>query len=133
MSQRKEKFGVSLPAETVKLMDENLLRLGLSSRAKLVDAAVNEYISLHILKQFPDELSEIYGAIEARGIKAMEDRMAGLLYKIAIEIAQMNLLLYDEMGLNDDDFYNLRRDAAKMVNHNGGIVHLKTIAKNKYR
>ena len=130
---KKEKIGVSLSVETVRLLNENLSRLGFSSRSELVESAVNEYISLHILKQFPDKLAEIYDTIEARGIKNMEDRMASMLYKIAVEVAQMNLILSDDMELTDTNFYNLRRDAVKMVNHTGGIVTLKkALKKDEY-
>ena len=60
MSQKKEKIGVSLPVATVKLADENLSQLGFLSRSELIDAAVNEYVTLHTLSKFPDELAEIY-------------------------------------------------------------------------
>jgi metal-responsive CopG/Arc/MetJ family transcriptional regulator len=125
MSQKKDKIGISLPVETVRLADESLPMLGFSSRSELADAAINEYVTLHTLNKFPDEMAEIYDVIEARGLKDMEERMAGMLYKVAVEIAQVNIILSNDMDLTKRQLKDLRKEAVGMVNHTCGIVSLK--------
>jgi metal-responsive CopG/Arc/MetJ family transcriptional regulator len=127
---KKEKIGVSLSVETIILADETYGRFGFSSRSELIDAAINKYVMLQALGKYPDELEGIYNSIEARGIKEMEDRMASMLYKVAVEIAQVNLLLTEDMELNDRMVGRLRRDAVRLVKVTGGVVSLKQATNN---
>ena len=60
MSREIEKITVSLPTETLRLADENRERFGFGNRSEFINAAIREYVSRDILRQFGGELAEVY-------------------------------------------------------------------------
>ena len=91
MERKTEKVTVSLPPEVIRLADQNWEKFGFKNRSELIDAAIREYISRDLLKEFTGELSQFYQKIERSEIKHLEEHLAKLSYKIAVEIAQMHL------------------------------------------
>ena len=93
MEKKTEKITVSLSPEVIHLADQNWEKFGFKNRSELIDAAIREYISRDLLKEFTGELSQFYQKIERSEIKHLEEHLAKLSYKIAVEIAQMHLLM----------------------------------------
>ena len=91
MEKKTEKITVSLSPEVIHLADQNWEKFGFKNRSELIDAAIREYISRDLLKEFTGELSQFYQKIERSEIKHLEEHLAKLSYKIAVEIAQMHL------------------------------------------
>ena len=91
MERKTEKITVSLSPEVIRLADQNWEKFGFKNRSELIDAAIREYISRDLLKEFTGELSQFYQKIERSEIKHLEEHLAKLSYKIAVEIAQMHL------------------------------------------
>ncbi|QAT50334.1 ribbon-helix-helix protein, CopG family [Caproiciproducens sp. NJN-50] len=108
MNQRIEKITVSLPVETLRLADENRERLGFQNRSELIDASIREFVSRDILRQFSGELAELYGKIERSEMKDLEEHLSKLSYKIAVELAQVNLLLASLLEIPYDETQKLR-------------------------
>lgn len=130
MSREIEKITVSLPAETLRLADENRGRFGFQSRSDLIDAAIREYISRDMLRQFSGELAEVYGKIERSEIKNLEEHLSKLSYKIAVELAQVNLLLASILEIPYEDTQKLRGKAVSMVNSSRGYIPLNVARRN---
>ena len=126
MKQNIEKITVSLPEETLRIVDDNRLRLGFENRSTLIDTALREYISRCLLKETgrPDE------RILPTDIKNMEDHLARLSFKIAVELAQMNLLMASAFMLENADIRNLRDKAVKLIKQTRGYIPLSTANKN---
>lgn len=131
MNQKIEKITVSLPQETLRIADDNRERFGFHNRSDFINAAIREYVSRDLLKEFTGELTQFYKKIERSEIKSMEEHLAKLSYKIAVEIAQMNLLLASTIPLYYEDFSKLRSKAVKLVNASRGYVPLKTAKQNQ--
>ena len=131
MKQATEKITVSLHADTLRLADEKYKTLGFESRSDFINAAIREYISRDILRQFSGELAEIYGKIERSEIRNLEEHLSKLSYKIAIEIAQMNLFLTSIMEVPYLDTHKLRGKAVQMVNNSRGYVPLTEAVKSR--
>lgn len=131
MSLRTEKITVSLPSETLRLADENHKRFGFENRSEFINAAIREYVSRDILRQFGSELAEVYSKIERSEIRNLEEHLSKLSYKIAIEIAQMNLFLASIMEVPYLDTQKLRGKAVQMVNNSRGYVPLTEAVKNR--
>lgn len=93
MKQTTEKITVSLPKDTLRLADEKHKAFGFENRSEFINAAIREYVSRDILRQFSGELAELYGKIERSEIKNLEEHLSKLAYKIAVEMSQINLTL----------------------------------------
>lgn len=131
MSREIEKITVSLPTETLRLADENHRRFGFENRSEFINAAIREYISRDILRQFGSEIAEVYSKIQHSEIRNLEEHLSKLSYKIAVEIAQMNLFLSSIMEVPYLDTQKLRGKAVQMVNNSRGYVPLREAIKNR--
>lgn len=130
MKQETEKITVSLPKETLRAADSSRERLGFSNRSGFIDAAIREYLSRDLLKEFTGELSQFYQKIERSEIKDMEQHLAKLSYKIAVEIAQVHLMLASMLEIPFADTKKLRGKAVQLVNKSRGFIPLDTVLKN---
>lgn len=128
MTMKTEKVTVSLPADTIALADEKHQAFGFQNRSEFINAAIREYISRDILRQFTGELTEIYQQIERSEIKELEQHLSKLTYKIAVELAQIHMLLATGMEIPYDIDRSLRGKAVKLVNQHKGFVPLSKAA-----
>jgi metal-responsive CopG/Arc/MetJ family transcriptional regulator len=128
---KKEKISVSLSEEVIRLEEENRARLGFSSRSELIEAAVKEYIARDTLNHFSQEVARIHNELEHHEVKEMEERLAMLSYKIAVEMAQINLTLAYLSEFTDRDVHKLRERAVRLVNQSKGFVNLPMARKNQ--
>lgn len=133
MNRKIEKITVSLPTETLKIADENQERLGFQNRSELIDAAIREFVSRDILRQFSGELAELYEKIGRSEVKDLEEHLSKLSYKIAVELAQVNLLLASLFEIPYDEAQKLRGKAVRLVNQSRGYVPLKDTLKNRMK
>ena len=131
MSREIEKITVSLTAETLRLADDNYRRFGFESRSEFINAAIREYVSRDILRQFGGEIAEVYSKIQHSEIRNLEEHLSKLSYKIAVEIAQMNLFLASIMEVPYLDTQKLRGKAVSMVNSSRGYVPLNDAVKSR--
>lgn len=124
-----EKITVSLPGDTIRLADETYAGFGFASRSELINAAIREYLTRDMLRQFTGELTEMYQKIERSEIKELEQRLSKLSYKIAVELAQIQMLLATGMEIPYDIDRSLRGKAVKQVNQLKGFVPLSKAVK----
>ena len=125
MMNNKTKIGLSLSAELLKLEESRRSELGFASRSELIEAAVYEYISKREVARFADTVANIYEQINEQLMADFEDRIAKLLYKIAIELAQNNLLMGRLFELDETDIYELRKHAYRLVKENKGRISFR--------
>jgi metal-responsive CopG/Arc/MetJ family transcriptional regulator len=131
MSREIEKITVSLPAETLRIADENHRRFGFENRSQFINVAIREYVNRDLLREFGSEIAEVYSKIQHSEIRNLEDHLSKLSYKIAVEIAQMNLFLASIMEVPYLDTQKLRGKAVNMVNNSRGYVPLREAIKNR--
>lgn len=131
MSREIEKITVSLPAETLRIADENHRRFGFDNRSQFINAAIQEYVNRDLLREFGSEIAEVYSKIQHSEIRNLEEHLSKLSYKIAVEIAQMNLFLASIMEVPYLDTQKLRGKAVNMVNNSRGYVPLREAIKNR--
>lgn len=128
---KKEKVTVSLSSETLALEAQSRASCGFSSRSDFIEAALREYIARDGINHFADEIAGIYSKLERRELKEMEDRLAMLSYKIAVELAQINLTLAELSDYSYEDAQALRGDAVQMVNLSKGFITLPTACRSQ--
>lgn len=126
MKQNIEKITVSLPKDTLRIVDDNRLRLGFENRSTLIDTALREYIS----QRLQEETGQASGQIEHSEIKNMEDHLARLSFKIAVELAQMNLIWASVLDISDESIRSLRGRAVNLLKKTKGYIPLSTANKN---
>lgn len=131
MSRKIEKITVSLPTDTLQLADKNHKRFGFENRSEFINAAIREYVSRDILRQFGGEIAEVYTKIQHSEIRNLEEHLSKLSYKIAVEIAQMNLFLASILEVPYLDVQKLRGKAVSMVNSSRGYVPLNDAVKSR--
>ena len=83
-----------------------------------------------MLRKFSGELADIYGRLERTEIKNLEEHLSKLSYKIAVELAQVNLLMASLLEVPYADTQKLRGKAVKLVNQSRGYVPLKDALHN---
>ncbi|BAL01035.1 hypothetical protein OBV_38360 [Oscillibacter valericigenes Sjm18-20] len=127
MSRETEKITVSLPPATLRLANEKYVAFGFPNRSEFIDAAIREYVSQDLLRQFSGELAEIYGRLERTEIRQLEEHLSKLSYKTAVELA----LLASILEVPDADTQKLRGRAMKLVNQSRGYVPLKNALRNR--
>ena len=131
MSREIEKITVSLPTETLRLADENHKRFGFENRSEFINAAIREYVSRDMLREFGSEIAEVYSKIQHSEIRNLEEHLAKLSYKIAVEIAQMHLFLASTIAVPYLDTQKLRGKAVSLVNNSRGYVPLSVAVKHR--
>ena len=124
-----EKITVSLPSDTIKLADEKYAGFGFMSRSELINAAIREYLTRDLMRQFTGELVSIYQQIERSEIKELEQHLSKLSYKIAVELAQIYMLLATAVEIPYDIDRSLRGKAVKQVNDLKGFVPISKAVK----
>lgn len=125
----KEKIGISLSRDVLKLEEESRRRLGFSSRSEFIEAAIREYIGRDIFRQYAEDMTRIYQSIERTEIKNLEERLSKLSYKIAVELGQLNLMFAEFGDYSYCEAQSLRGKAVGMVNQSKGFVTLPMAAK----
>jgi len=126
VKQNIEKITVSLPKDTLRIVDDNRLRLGFENRSTLIDTALREYISQRLLK----ETGQADDRILPTDIKNMENHLARLSFKIAVELAQMNLIWASVLDISDESIRSLRGRAVSLLKKTKGYIPLSTANKN---
>ncbi len=124
-----EKITVSLPGDTIRLADEKYAGFGFASRSELINAAIREYLTRDLMRQFTGELTKMYQQIERSEIKELEQHLSKLSYKIAVELAQIYMLLATGMEIPYDTDRSLRGKAVKQVNQLKGFVPISKAVK----
>lgn len=74
---------------------------------------------------------DVYSKIQHSEIRNLEEHLAKLSYKIAVEMAQMNLFLASIMEVPYLDTQKLRGKAVSMVNNSRGYVPLSVAVKHR--
>lgn len=128
---RTEKVTVSLQSDTLRVADEKYAAFGFENRSEFIDAAIREYVSRDLLKQFSGELVQMYETIEHSEIRQMEEHLSKLSYKIAVELAQLYLLIASIEELPFDIDKRIRGKAVKLVNELKGYIPISAAAKNR--
>lgn len=124
-----EKITVSLPSDTLRMANEKYAGFGFASRSEFIDAAIREYLTRDMMRQFTGELTEIYQRIERSEIKELEQHLSKLSYKIAVELAQIYMLLATAVDIPYDIDRSLRGKAVKQINHLKGFVPISKAVK----
>ena len=135
MEKKTEKITVSLSPEVIRLADQNWEKFGFKNRSELIDAAIREYISRDLLKEFTGELSQFYQKIERSEIKHLEEQLGRLenricrqLFRICVE-QEMACHMFASQCLGEpkETLEELRKTCVRDVKRTTGSIRYDRI------
>lgn len=132
MKQRAQKITVSLSGETLQLADANWRKHGYRNRSAFIETAVRRVCLGPLSQGQAADIAKVYSAIERSELKDMEERLSRLHYKIAMEIAQMQIALCSLLQIDRNDCHHIRKEAYALVKETKGIAALPQVARKEY-
>ena len=120
----KEKITVRFEPRTVRRCDQWIAEANCKSRNEFIEKAVNYYVD-RLMAEDADSLPRsISVALDGR-LSQMENRLSGLMYKVAVETDMQNGIIADLYRIDDDDLRKRRAESVKNVNRTNGKIRLE--------
>lgn len=120
----KEKITVRFEPRTVRRCDQWIAEANCSSRNEFIEKAVNYYVD-RLMAEDADSLPRsISVALDGR-LSQMENRLSGLMYKVAVETDMQNGIIADMYSIDDDDLRKRRAESVKNVKRTNGKIRLE--------
>lgn len=120
----KEKITVRFEPRTVRRCDQWIAEANCSSRNEFIEKAVNYYVD-RLMAEDADSLPRsISVALDGR-LSQLENRLSGLMYKVAVETDMQNGIIADLYRIDDDDLRKRRAESVKNVKRTNGKIRLE--------
>ena len=120
----KEKITVRFEPRTVRRCDQWIAEANCKSRNEFIEKAVNYYVD-RLMAEDADSLPRsISVALDGR-LSQLENRLSGLMYKVAVETDMQNGIIADLYSIDDDDLRKRRAESVKNVNRTKGKIRLE--------
>ena len=120
----KEKITVRFEPRTVRRCDQWIAEANCHSRNEFIEKAANYYVD-RLMAEDADSLPRsISVALDGR-LSQMENRLSGLMYKVAVETDMQNGIIADLYRIDDDDLRKRRAESVKNVNRTNGKIRLE--------
>ncbi|MCK9479030.1 MAG: hypothetical protein M0R40_05960 [Firmicutes bacterium] len=123
----KVKTGIALPPECIKLMDRHMQDCRCYSRNELVQKAIEHYVRSNIGREYDEYFNNNDDSKTAKAIQELATRLARIDFKIAVQLAQLNMFFAHALQLSWEDSEYYKGKAVQLVKSTKGIVELKDI------
>jgi len=128
-TSNKVKTGIALPPECIKLMDRHMKDCNCCSRNELVQKAIEHYVRVNIGREYDEYFNNNDDSKAAKAIQELATRLARIDFKIAVQLAQLNMFFAHAFQLSWEDSEYYKGKAVQLVKSIKGIVELKDILK----
>ena len=126
---KKQRYSVWLSKDAVQKSEATVVMEGLQNRSVFIERATQFYSGYIYQEKHTDFLSDVILESMNGIVKTSEDRLARLLFKIAVEMAKLESML---VAINDMDEETMRRLHVRCVNEvkkiNGIITMVKVMS-----
>ena len=120
----KEKITVRFEPRTVRRCDQWIAEANCKSRNEFIEKAANYYVD-RLMAEDADSLPRsISVALDGR-LSQLENRLSGLMYKVAVETDMQNGIIADLYSIDDDDLRKRRAESVKNVKRTNGKIRLE--------
>ena len=123
----KIKPGITLYQETVNSMDRNLQRANCRSRNEFTEKALRFYIGYLNKEDDAEYISKALQSVITGTVQVSEDRIAGLLFKLAVEMSMMMHILAANLDVDNQILDRLRCKCVQDVKRSIGSVDFKRV------
>ena len=123
---KKQRYSVWLSKDAVQKSDAAVVMEGLPNRSDFIEKAIHFYSGYLYQEKHMDFLSDVMMETMSGVVKTSENRIAKLLFKIAVEMAKLESML---AAINDMDEETMRRLHVRCVNEVKKINGIITMEK----
>ena len=123
---KKQRYSVWLSKDAVQKSDAAVVMEGLPNRSDFIEKAIHFYSGYLYQEKHMDFLSDVMMETMSGVVKTSENRIAKLLFKIAVEMAKLESML---AAINDMDEETMRRLNVRCVNEVKKINGIITMEK----
>ena len=128
MSTEKIKFALRITPETQKLVKDMCSRDNCQSQNEFIDKAIRFYAGYLSAKDAAEVLPPALVSAIKGTIQSTENRLARLLFKLAVELDMVMNILAAGMEVSEGDLKQLRERCVQEVRQTGGnITFLDTV------
>lgn len=122
MSAKKERRVFNIEPELYEDIDLYLGKAGVSSKSEFIRDAIKFYIDYHRVDKSIDFITPIINDVMKSNLDYFRDGMNEMLFKLAVEVSKLNLIVADDREISMGDFNNLNIEASKYVSENNGVL-----------
>ena len=123
---KKQRYSVWLSKDAVQKSDAAVVMEGLPNRSDFIEKAIHFYSGYLYQEKHMDFLSDVMMETMSGVVKTSENRIAKLLFKIAVEMAKLESMF---AAINDMDEETMRRLHVRCVNEVKKINGIITMEK----
>ena len=123
---KKQRYSVWLSKDAVQKSDAAVVMEGLPNRSDFIEKAIHFYSGYLYQEKHMDFLSDVMMETMSGVVKTSENRIAKLLFKIAVEMEKLESML---AAINDMDEETMRRLHVRCVNEVKKINGIITMEK----
>ena len=131
MYHGKVNAGLSLTPECLDMLVRAKDDLGFRSKNELAETAIRFYIAHETAEHHTDYLAKKLTGASKEALREMENRIAKITYKMAVETAMLNLVLTDQLDLSADQIRKYRQKAVAILNQTHEPLNLDRARKFK--
>ncbi len=127
----KTKFALYLDQETKKDLAEYYCIDGSRSQTEFAEKAVKFYLDYNMVSNCGDYLpTEVKSCMDGR-LATFENRMASLLFKMAVEHEMIMRILAEELDLDNDTIQTYRGKSVQSVKRTNGRLKFEDVAEQE--
>lgn len=129
MAAKRKKHTMSFSAETMKLIEKHYLEDGCRFRSDFIEKAVRFYCGYLTAEDYREYLPNIVVSTMKGTLDSLEGRMAGLLFRNAVELSMMLHMVAATNEIDEDTLASLRGLCVEEVKKLQGSVRLEDAVK----
>ena len=121
----KTKFSIRVDTELLKLADHYIADSTVQNRTELIEDALRFYLGFLTSRKAEDYLLQSRSSVMTSTVRDSENRIARLLFKLAVEVNMMMNVLAAGMEISDEDLKTLRARSVREVKQTNGRISFK--------
>lgn len=122
MSSKKVRKPVNIEPELYDEIDLYLEKAGAKSKSEFIRDAVWFYINYLRTEKSIDFIAPIINDVMKNNLEYLRDGMNEMLFKLAVQVSKLNLIVADDREISMGEFTNLNIEACKFVSENNGVL-----------
>ncbi len=122
MNKKKVRKTFNIEQDLYDDIDLYLDKAKASSKSDFIRDAIKFYINYHRVDKSIDFITPIINDVMKSNLDYFRDGMNEMLFKLAVEVSKLNLIVADDREISMGDFNNLNIEASKYVSENNGVL-----------
>lgn len=129
MKEKRIKTGTMMQPSIIKLCDDNIHKTSCRSRNDFIEEAITFYVGYLNKEDDAKYISSSLESVIKGNLQLTEDRIAKLLFKLAVEMSMMMNVIGASHDIDEDTLRKLRGKCVKDVKSSIGKISLENAVK----